>query len=106
MDQHSPAVKFLARPMSRAMTLSMDVHRRPQPNGANQQIRDEIERRMNESPHHELRQIQIDVRDNQIVLTGRVASYFLKQMAQETARQVCHRRQIRNTVIVLSAESQ
>lgn len=53
-----------------------------------------------QSPFHELRQIRVDVTQEQILLSGSVASYYIKQVAQETARQACCFRKIRNKITV------
>ena len=60
---------------------------RPDDESQNEPVQDVIARRLDETGHHELRQIRVEVAEGRIVLSGSVPSYFLKQMAQETARQ-------------------
>jgi osmotically-inducible protein OsmY len=66
----------------------------------NEQVQTSIVQRLEASPHHELRHVHADVSEQQIVLTGTVATYFMKQLAQETARQACATRKVVNDVKV------
>ena len=65
------------------------------------QVRVSILGRLDESPHHELRHIHVDVNSERILLTGKVATFFMKQLAQETARQACDARKVINQVQVI-----
>ena len=66
----------------------------------NEQVRSSIIHRLEDSPHHELRQVHVDVSDERILLSGTVATFFMKQLAQETARQDCSARKVINHVKV------
>jgi hypothetical protein len=52
------------------------------------------------SPHAYLRQLVVTVNDSEVVITGRVPSYYLKQMAQEALRPSLGCRRLRNHVLV------
>ncbi len=82
------------------MTTPTDTRIEPRDRSPNEQVHDAIVQLMELSPHHELRQIHIDISDQQILLTGIAPSYFIKQMAQETARQACPVRKMHNRIKV------
>lgn len=48
-----------------------------------------------------VRYLHVEETDTQIILTGSVPSYYLKQVAQETVRPILGRRQLLNQVKVL-----
>jgi len=52
------------------------------------------------SPLGQLRRLVVTADDTQVVITGRVSSYYLKQMAQETVRPVLGERTLLNRVEV------
>ena len=52
------------------------------------------------SPLGQLRRLVVTVDDTQVVITGQVSSYYLKQMAQETVRPVLGTRTLHNRVEV------
>ena len=47
-----------------------------------------------ESPLAELRRVHVDVEDNRILLSGKVRSFYAKQMAQETVRELASSREL------------
>ena len=53
--------------------------------------------------HSGLRRVSVEVDDQRIVLSGTVSSFYLKQVAQETARQTCPSRQVYNDVDVVQS---
>lgn len=55
---------------------------------------------MTSSPLGQLRRLVVTVDDTRVVITGRVSSYYLKQMAQETVRPALGRRTLLNRVEV------
>ncbi|HEX4608340.1 MAG TPA: BON domain-containing protein [Urbifossiella sp.] len=55
------------------------------------------------SPHTHLRQLVVTVSEAEVVITGRVPSYYLKQMAQEAVRPSLGLRRLRNRVQVCTA---
>ena len=56
---------------------------------------------LRDCPVNDLRCLEVTESDLEIVITGIVSSYYLKQMAQETLRPVLGARKLRNRVIVL-----
>lgn len=52
------------------------------------------------SPIPALRNLSIEESDSSVVICGNVASYYLKQMAQETVMPVLEGRELRNRVTV------
>jgi hypothetical protein len=66
----------------------------PSPAPAAQLLRD--------SPVSDLRQLDVMESDSEIVIRGTVASYYLKQMAQETLRPALAGRRLRNQIVVLA----
>jgi hypothetical protein len=52
------------------------------------------------SPLGQLRRLVVVADDNQVVITGQVSSYYLKQMAQETVRPLVGQRTLLNNVEV------
>ncbi len=55
------------------------------------------------SPHTHLRRLVVTTSDGEVVISGRVPSYYLKQMAQEAIRACLGPRRLRNEVQVCSA---
>ena len=49
----------------------------------------------------ELRRLVIETTDHEVILTGRVSSYYIKQMAQEAVRGCLGNRKIINRVYVV-----
>ena len=54
------------------------------------------------SPIPALRKLTLDESDNSIILQGRVTSYYLKQLAQETLLPLLEGRQLLNRVQVVT----
>lgn len=52
------------------------------------------------SPLPQLRQLIVTVNDGEVVITGRVTSFYMKQLAQETIRPALGRRRLLNRVEV------
>lgn len=55
------------------------------------------------SPHTHLRRLLVTTSEAEVIISGRVPSYYLKQMAQEAVRGCLGRRRLRNEVQVTSA---
>jgi BON domain len=55
---------------------------------------------LNHSPQPALRRLQVVETDAEVIISGAVSSYYLKQMAQETIRPVLGDRRLRNRVVV------
>ncbi len=58
------------------------------------------EQALRQSPHPALRRLGVAVTDSKIVISGRVPSYYLKQLAQETVMPWRERRELVNEVTV------
>ena len=52
------------------------------------------------SGHSELRQVEIDVDRDALVINGRVPSFYLKQLSQELTRSAAPDHRIRNNLVV------
>lgn len=52
------------------------------------------------SPIPDLRHLDVEETEFEVVLTGLVGSYYLKQLAQETVRPAIGQRALRNRVLV------
>ncbi|MGI9467430.1 MAG: BON domain-containing protein [Rubripirellula sp.] len=57
------------------------------------------------SGHCGLRNLQVRVDREIVLLAGQVSTYFLKQTAQEVARVVCPDHQIKNLIVVREPEA-
>jgi osmotically-inducible protein OsmY len=66
------------------------------------QLQSEVARQL---MHHGLRRVNVEIDEQRVVLTGTVHSYYLKQIAQETARRNCPERQVYNDVDVVQTVS-
>ena len=55
---------------------------------------------LSESPMPELRRLAVTATDDEVVLSGRVSSYYLKQLAQEAVRCAIGDRKLVNKVQV------
>ncbi len=53
------------------------------------------------SPLPDLRRLEIEETEEEVVITGIVSSYYSKQLAQETIRSAVGDRRIRNRVVVV-----
>ena len=56
---------------------------------------------LRDNPVNDLRRLEVIEADHELIITGIVTSYYLKQMAQETVRPVLAGRRLRNKVLVL-----
>jgi len=56
---------------------------------------------LRDNPVNDLRRLEVIETDHELIITGIVTSYYLKQMAQETVRPVLAGRRLRNKVLVL-----
>jgi hypothetical protein len=57
---------------------------------------------LRDNPVNDLRRLDVIETESEIVISGIVTSYYLKQMAQETVRPAVNGRKLRNKVIVLA----
>lgn len=53
------------------------------------------------SPLPQLRRLVVTATDDEVVITGRVSSYYMKQLAQETLRSMVGDRRLLNNVEVV-----
>lgn len=58
---------------------------------------------LNSSPLPQLRRLSVTVSEAEIVITGRVSSYYMKQLAQEAIRSTLGDRRLLNHVEVCPA---
>jgi hypothetical protein len=58
------------------------------------------------SPFYELRELQVEWRDDALVLSGRVSRFYHKQLAQEVVRSVCRDTEVINSVHVEHQEKE
>lgn len=56
---------------------------------------------LRDNPVNDLRRLDVIESETEIIITGIVTSYYLKQMAQETVRPALNGRKLRNRVLVL-----
>src|SRR4051812_35589878 len=56
---------------------------------------------LRDNPVNDLRRLEVTETEAEIVITGIVTSYYLKQMAQEAVRPALNGRRLKNKVIVL-----
>ena len=52
------------------------------------------------SPFYELRELQVEWRDDALLLSGSVSSFYHKQLAQEVVRSVCRDADVINSIRV------
>ena len=55
---------------------------------------------LDQSPQPLLRRLEVRETDEEVVISGNVPSYYLKQLAQETVRPLIGHRRLRNRVTV------
>lgn len=56
---------------------------------------------LRQSPIPALRKLSVEESGTDVVITGRVSTYYLKQLAQEAVMPLLDRRQLRNQVTVV-----
>jgi hypothetical protein len=56
---------------------------------------------LRDNPVNDLRRLDVTESESELVISGIVSSYYLKQMAQEAVRPALNGRKLRNRVIVL-----
>ncbi len=61
---------------------------------------DQVIQALRQSPIPELRGLRVEEAGDALVLSGRVHSYYLKQMAQETVLPLLNGRELNNRVLV------
>lgn len=61
---------------------------------------DEARSALRRSPHSSLRSLQVDQHGETLVISGKVDSFYKKQMAQEAVRAACRGMELQNTVDV------
>lgn len=65
-----------------------------------QDVLGQARKMLNESPFHAIRLLQVEQLGDQVLLKGRVESFFLKQLAQETVRSATRGIEMVNNVAV------
>ena len=61
----------------------------------------ELASTLKQSPLPDLRRLHVEESEFEVILTGVVTSYYLKQLAQETVRPALGQRRLRNRVVVV-----
>lgn len=59
---------------------------------------------LRDNPVNDLRRLEVCESDDEIVISGVVSSYYLKQMAQEAIRPAVSGRRLRNRIVVRPAK--
>jgi hypothetical protein len=59
---------------------------------------------LRQSPHPALRRLLVEETEELIIISGRVSSYYLKQLAQETLMPLREQRSLLNQVAVVPEE--
>lgn len=88
------------RPGYRAETHGMG-HRFMADSGLNA-VRPRAQAALANSPFYELRNLSVECRDDAILISGRVTSFYHKQLAQEVVRCVCAEIEVVNAIHVES----
>jgi len=65
-------------------------------------LRDVVQATLARSPHITGRNLRVDLIDDEVILTGAVATYYQKQMAQESVRGIEGVTVVRNELEVMS----
>jgi osmotically-inducible protein OsmY len=60
----------------------------------------QAKRLLADSPFHELRLLQVEIKNDSVLLRGRVPTFYMKQLAQETVRSATRGVQLVNDVDV------
>ncbi|MFK8114191.1 MAG: BON domain-containing protein [Rubripirellula sp.] len=82
------------------MTMDRDDRSPHEAGSQNTALQQAVADRLEDCGHFLLRNVNVEVDNQRVVLTGTVPSYYMKQMAQETARKVCPNRQLTNDLNV------
>lgn len=56
---------------------------------------------LRQSPQPLLRRLKVEESDQEVVLSGTLPTYFLKQLAQESVRPFLGRRRLTNRIVVI-----
>jgi osmotically-inducible protein OsmY len=67
------------------------------------QLHAEVHNALAGNPYFAGRKVRIELRENEVVLSGILGSYFHKQMAQESVRSIRGVRRVHNQIEVVSA---
>jgi osmotically-inducible protein OsmY len=62
----------------------------------------EVHHALANNPHLAGRQVRVELRDDHVILSGVLGSYYQKQVAQETIRSIGGIRKVRNEIQVVS----
>jgi osmotically-inducible protein OsmY len=62
----------------------------------------EVHHALANNPHLAGRKLRVEMRDDHVVLSGELGSYYHKQMAQEAIRSIGGIRKVRNEIQVVS----
>lgn len=98
-SEHTDILPFaiLASPTKESITMVQYRH-----SDAGHSLRDLVQSTLSRSPYFAGRNLRIELHDNDIVLKGVVNTYYQKQLAQESIRNIDGIRRIRNDIEVLT----
>jgi osmotically-inducible protein OsmY len=71
-----------------------------------EEVQSRAQAALTSSPFYELRELQVEWRDEALVLSGCVSSFYHKQLAQEVVRSVCRDSDVINSVYVEHQEEE
>jgi hypothetical protein len=69
-------------------------------------IQSSAEQALLQSPIPALRKLHVEEKDGELVLSGCVSSYYLKQLAQETVLPILDQHELINQVVVMRTETE
>jgi len=65
-----------------------------------QDVQSRAQTALAKSPFYELREVQVEQRDQMLLLSGAVSTFYHKQLAQEVVRSVCQGVEVINSIRV------
>ncbi len=89
--------------MQTTCNLASDSLNSTRPHEIGPHLRAEVHRALAHNPYFPGRNLRVELRDNDVVLSGVLGSYFQKQMAQESVLSVDGVRRVHNEIRVVSA---
>lgn len=66
------------------------------------ELRDRVQARLKDSGYPTLSGVEVETHPEIVILSGRVPNFYLKQMAQSIAAQVCCGQRIQNEMMVVA----
>ncbi len=88
-----------------AMLKESEIKRVAADESCDSQLEKAVCQHLASSGHCGLRNLQVRVDRETVLLSGEVSTYFLKQTAQEVARVVCPDHRVKNSIVVREPEA-